>query len=39
MLPDDDDKNTIERYEGAVFAFTMALAGLAVTLILAWVTA
>lgn len=38
MMP-DDDKNTIERYEGAAFAFTMAVAGLIITLILAWVTA
>lgn len=38
MLP-DDDLNTIERYEGAAFAFTAALAGLIITLILAWVSA
>jgi hypothetical protein len=39
MLPDDNDKNTIERYEGSVFAITMAVAGLIITLILAWVGA
>lgn len=33
MLPDDND------FDSAAFAFTVALAGLAVTLILAWVTA
>lgn len=38
MLP-DDDKNFIERYEGYAFCFTVALAGLAVTLKLAWVGA
>lgn len=38
MLP-DDDKNFIERYEGYAFCFTVALACLAVTLILVWVTA
>jgi len=39
MLPDDDEKDFIARYESAAFAFTVALAGLAVTLILAWVGA
>ncbi len=38
MLPDDDDE-FLDRHEAAAYAFTVALAGLAVTLILAWVTA
>lgn len=37
MLPDDDE--FLDRHEAAAYAFTVALAGLAVTLILAWVTA
>jgi hypothetical protein len=38
MLPDDDD-DFVDRHEAAAFAFAVALAGLAVTLILAWVGA
>lgn len=38
MLPDDDDE-FLDRHEAAAYAFTVALACLAVTLILAWVTA
>lgn len=38
MLP-DDDKDFIERSESIAFVFTVALAGLAVTMILAWVGA
>lgn len=38
MLPDDDDE-FLDRHESIAFVFTVALAGLFVTLILAWVTA
>lgn len=38
MLP-DDDKDFIERSESIAFVFTMALAVLIITLILAWVGA
>ena len=38
MLPDDDDKMT-DHYEASAFAFVVALIGLTISLILAWITA
>ena len=38
MLPDDDDE-FLDRHEAAAYAFTVALAGLIITAILAWVCA
>ena len=38
MLPDDEEEFT-DHYEASAFAFTVALAGLFLTLILAWVNA